>query len=99
MADQVDHPAAEPPLVVVPAHDFGPVTAQRLRQRRIDDRGLWVALEVRRDKRLLAHGEDALQAASGGLVDSGVDVLGGARPRGVYGGVLQRAHELSATER
>src|SRR5207237_5829991 len=46
VGDQVDHPAAEPPLVVVPADDLGCALTERDGQRRIDYRRGGVGLEV-----------------------------------------------------
>src|SRR5205823_280094 len=69
--DQVDHAAAEAPLVVVPAHDLGPVLTQHRGQRRIDDRGVRVGLKIRRDQLLVGDAEDPAQLAARGLLEGG----------------------------
>src|SRR5207302_6261921 len=87
--DQVHHAAAEPPLVVVPGDDLGPVLALHQRQRRVDDRGVRVVLEVGGDELLVADGEDVAEAAGGRLLEGGVDLLGG-------GGAAQLDAEVDA---
>src|SRR5205814_9164430 len=75
VGDQVDHPAAEPPLVVVPTDDLGCALTERDGQRRIDYRRVGIGLEVGGHQRLVADGQDAAQFAVGGFFESGVDVL------------------------
>src|SRR6266851_2979992 len=75
VGDEVDHPAAEAPLVVVPADDLGALRAEHQGQRGVDDRRVRVALEVGGHQLLVADGQDALQLAARGLVERRVDVL------------------------
>src|SRR5438067_10656749 len=74
--DQVGDPAAVAPLVVVPGHHLDHVTADRHRQRTVDDRRGRVALEVARHQRLLREGEDALEGTLGRLAQRRVDLVG-----------------------
>src|SRR6266851_774508 len=75
VGDEVDHPAAEAPLVVVPADDLGALRAEHQGQRGVDDRRVRVALEVGGHQLLVADGQDAFQLAARGLVQRRVDVL------------------------
>src|SRR5438270_37382 len=88
--DQVDHPAAEPPLVVVPGDDLRPVIPLHEGQRRVDDGRVRVVLEVGGDELLAADGEDPAQRPAGRLVEGGVDLLNGRLALQLHGQVDDR---------
>src|SRR5262245_33118647 len=75
VGDQVGHPAAVAPLVVVPGDHFDHRAADDHRRLAVDDRGSLVALEVHRHERLVRHAEDALEPAVGGIPEGLVQLL------------------------
>jgi hypothetical protein len=74
------------PLVVIPADDFDRV-AHHLRQRRVDDRGARIALEVARNQFGSLVAENALQLTVGGLLERRIDCLNSNRLLGDEGEV------------
>src|SRR5262249_48574113 len=74
LADQqghVAHPVREAPLVVVPGQHLQERLVDHAGERAVEDGGVRRAVEVRRDQRLVAVVEDALQRARGGNLDGG----------------------------
>src|SRR5205085_9313666 len=75
--DHVAHARGEPHFVVVPRQDLGEPRLEHLRDGRVEDRRMTVAVEVSRDELLLAVLEDAFHRTIGGRADSLVDLLDG----------------------
>ena len=71
---EISDAAGISPLVVVPGDHLEEVAAEVHRGAAIDDRGVWVAAEVRGDQRLLGVLKNALQLALGGLAQRTVDL-------------------------
>ena len=86
-ADQVGHPAAVAPLVVVPRDHLDHRPADHHRRCGVDDRRAGVAPEVGRHERLVGDAQDPLERAGGGLAERGVDLLDRRRPGQVGGEV------------
>src|SRR5690625_2673693 len=73
---ELDQTVGEAPLVVVPGEHLHHVAVD-LRQLPVDDRGVRVTLDVLGHDRVLGVPQDALEGALGGLLQRGVDLLGG----------------------
>src|SRR6185436_13874691 len=76
-AKQVDAPARVPPLVVVPRQDLHEIAVHDFRVRRVDNRGIRVALEVDGDELLGRDGQDALERAVGRFLQRGIHFFAG----------------------
>src|SRR6516164_4716304 len=63
VVNQIAHPARVSPLVVVPRDDLHHVAIDDARQPRIDNRRMWIALEVTGDQLFLGIAKVALQPA------------------------------------
>mmetsp|Transcript_24577 Transcript_24577/g.60396 ORF Transcript_24577/g.60396 Transcript_24577/m.60396 type:complete len:490 (-) Transcript_24577:33-1502(-) len=72
---QVDHALGVAPLVIVPRHHLDQVVAHHHGERGVDGGGDVGAQEVAGHQGLVAHGEDALHGAGGGLAEGVVDLL------------------------
>src|SRR5215831_13539119 len=83
-ADEIDHAVGVAPLVVVPAEDLDAVSDD-LGERRVNDGGALVALEIGADEQVLVVAENAFELAFARGLERGIDGLGVCRLLGDVG--------------
>ena len=75
VGDQIEDAVRVSPLVVVPRQDLVHVRVDRARERRVEDRGVRVAVEVDGDELLVAVRQDVLQRSVRRVAQDLVDLV------------------------